>query len=58
MERKRGPISKMPEKEKFQKLYYDKSITIEELASMYHVKPQTVYNWAHKFKKQEVNGVQ
>lgn len=50
---KKGRKLKRPSKEVFEMQYYDMEVPVEELARMYEVKPNTIYNWAQQFRKKE-----
>lgn len=53
MKKKAGRKTKIPPIEILKSLYYNNSISAKDLAQTYNVKPQTVYNWIHKIKKNE-----
>lgn len=55
--KKRGRKNQRPTKEKFESLYYNEELKAEELASIFHVNTQTIYNWANYFRKQESNNL-
>ena len=50
--RKMGRPSKIPNKDLFEKMYYDETLTVEEIARTFGVKKQTVYNWAFKYRNE------
>lgn len=52
MYKKRGRKSKLPNKQMFETLYYNNEITAKEIAKIYNVKEQTVYNWANQLRKE------
>lgn len=54
MYKKRGRKPKKPSKEFFNMIYYNQNITAEELAKEWGVKKQTIYNWACKYRKEDV----
>lgn len=49
--KKRGRKSNMPDKEYFETLYYNDNVSAAELAKVFEVKEQTIYNWAYRFKQ-------
>lgn len=55
MYRKRGRKLVKPDKEEFESLYYNNSVSVEELANFYNVTTTTIYNWASQFRKEEKN---
>lgn len=52
MKKKRGRKTKKPNKKYFEMLYYNDSIKASDLADLFKVKEQTIYNWANKFRKE------
>lgn len=55
MYRKRGRKLVKPDKEEFEALYYNNSVSVKELANFYNVSTTTIYNWASQFRKEEKN---
>lgn len=53
MYRKRGKKSLKPNKEIFESMYYNPSMTTYEIAEFYGVSIRTIYNWANQFRKEE-----
>lgn len=54
MQKKKGRKMLKPSKELFEMMYYNETIKAEDLAKLWHVKNQTIYNWAHEFRKQTI----
>lgn len=50
--KKPGRKTKCPKKEIFEHLYYLENISASEIAKIYGVNTQCVYNWAAKFRKE------
>lgn len=50
---RKGRKSKRPPKEQFNYWYYDLEMPAEEIAKMCNCRIDTVYNWAHQFRKEE-----
>lgn len=50
--RKRGKKSKRPTKEKFYELYNNESLSVEEIANIFKVSINTIYNWSYQFNKE------
>ena len=55
MYRKRGRKLVRPNKEEFETLYYNNSVSVQEVANFYNVETRTIYNWATQFRKEEKN---
>lgn len=53
--KKRGRKTLRPTKEKFETLYYREDLSAEEIATIFKVNTQTIYNWASYFRKYESN---
>lgn len=50
IKKRKNKISLRPDRETFEKRYYDQCIEIERLAKLWGVKKQTIYNWAYQYK--------
>lgn len=53
MIKKRGRKSVRPNKEKFEKLYYNDEVSATDLAKIFKVTESTIYNWAYQFKQED-----
>lgn len=51
--KKKGRQSKAPPKAEFDFKYYDLDISASEMAKEYGVNLQTIYNWAHMYRKED-----
>lgn len=53
MTRKKGKKRVRPPEKEFLNMYYNRvDLTIHDIAEHYNVKPQTIYNWAYQFRKE------
>lgn len=50
--KKRGRKPRMPNKAEFEFRYYACNLSAEEMAKLYGVKKETVYNWATQYRKE------
>lgn len=51
MKKRTGRKPKRPEKNFFETIYYNESITAKDLAKTFNVSEQTIYNWAYQYRK-------
>lgn len=53
--RKGGRKSLIPPKDYFESIYYNENVSIDEMAKLWGVNKQTIYNWAHKYRHESNN---
>lgn len=52
LKKKPGRKPKRPSEEEFVKVYIEENRTADEVAKIYNVSVQTIYNWANQLRSQ------